>query len=72
MIRPEADGYWRESAGLLKEEAEREIARLQEYHRRTVVDARSLLNGDWILEERIERVLRAIEQRGMAALGAKV
>jgi hypothetical protein len=67
----ELAGFWRESAGELKEEAEKEIERLQEMHRKNCKQVRTLLNTGLKFSDEVRSVLHAVEQRSMAALGAK-
>ena len=55
----------------LHRQAELEVHRLREFHRRNVKDVRVLLNTGLMFSDPVRQVLHAIEQRSMAALGAK-
>lgn len=71
----ELAAWWRESAGELRNEAEKEIERLQEMHRKNVYTIRMFRAaqfGDYERQqEALATLLNSLEQRSMAALGAK-
>ena len=60
-----------EFAEQLHRQAELEMERLRELHRRNVKDVRVLLNTGLMFSTPVREVLNGIEQRSMAALGAK-
>ena len=73
----ELAGHWREQYGELADEHEKEVTRLQEMHRKNVKDVRTFKNNlpDMPAEEvgrTLHALLNTVEQRSMAALGAKV